>query len=237
MVQSHAHASSLEHPRRSFELIQTIATPSPQARAIVINIPGYQGSIHGRDHKYDKIGQMLAARGIAACVQMPNRLHEFGGDELSLAHDVSTVIRTVLSEARELCATERADIYLMGTSAGGAAMAAVSGHFEQVKKILLIAPAYPTDSDAVRMLEKNLGSFAGELYIACGANDAVVGIKPSVRYSELAKGANPNRLEIIPNCGHEFEGETNGKILGKAPLWAFAGDDTFPSPEGGLALY
>ena len=32
-------------------------------------------------------------------------------------------------------------------------------------------------------------------------------------------------------------GETNGKIMSKAPLWAFAGDETFPSPEGGIELY
>jgi hypothetical protein len=29
----------------------------------------------------------------------------------------------------------------------------------------------------------------------------------------------------------------NGKILSKAYLWAFAGDDGFPSPEGGVPLY
>jgi hypothetical protein len=29
----------------------------------------------------------------------------------------------------------------------------------------------------------------------------------------------------------------NGKILSKAYLWAFAGDDGFPSPEGGVLLY
>ena len=42
---------------------------------------------------------------------------------------------------------------------------------------------------------------------------------------------------MIPNCNHQFFGEANGKIMSKAPLWAFAGDTTFPSPEGGKKLY
>jgi hypothetical protein len=41
----------------------------------------------------------------------------------------------------------------------------------------------------------------------------------------------------VPDCDHHFTGEVNGRILGKAYLWAFAGDDTFPSPDGGVLLY
>jgi hypothetical protein len=41
----------------------------------------------------------------------------------------------------------------------------------------------------------------------------------------------------VPACGHGFAGETNDRILSKAYLWAFAGDDSFPSPDGGVPLY
>jgi dienelactone hydrolase len=168
---------------------------------------------------------------------MPNRMHEFANNPLSLVQDLSTAVRTAQSEARELCATEDPDICLMGTSAGGAAVAAVSGHFEQVKKILLVAPAYPHDRDARELIEKSLGTFTGEVYIAIGDQDTVVGTDAAYVYRSLAKRASQCRVEIIPDCGHQFEGTTNGRIISKAPLWAFAGDESFPSPDGGLALY
>jgi hypothetical protein len=37
-------------------------------------------------------------------------------------------------------------------------------------------------------------------------------------------------------CDHGFTGVTNGKILSKAYMWAFGGDTSFPSPNGGLVL-
>lgn len=57
------------------------------------------------------------------------------------------------------------------------------------------------------------------------------------RRIKLMLSAKIRKLEVIPNCGHQFIGETNGKIMSKAPLWAFAGDTTFPSPDGGKRLY
>lgn len=217
--------------------IQTIAIPSPSARAVIINIPGYKGDIHGFNGKYDKIGAMLAARGVGAFVEMPNRLHLFDNDPKSIIDDLAVVITSVSHETRELCAAEHADIYLMGTSVGGAAVAAVAGRFAQVKKILLVAPALPPEPGTQAIVYKSIAGFAGEISVVVGDKDTVTGSEDASFYADVALNAKHRRFEVIPDCDHQFTGETNGMILSKAPLWAFAGEMTFPSPEGGLKLY
>jgi hypothetical protein len=53
----------------------------------------------------------------------------------------------------------------------------------------------------------------------------------------FARRASGVHAHGVPNCDHGFSGEMNGRIFGKAYLWAFAGDGSFPSPEGGVHLY
>jgi hypothetical protein len=53
----------------------------------------------------------------------------------------------------------------------------------------------------------------------------------------LARSASAVHARGVPASGHGFAGETNDRILSKAYLWAFAGDDSFPSPDGGVPLY
>lgn len=52
-----------------------------------------------------------------------------------------------------------------------------------------------------------------------------------------ASDARKKALVVIPDCDHQFQGLVNGKIMSKAPFWAFADDESFPSPEGGTILY
>ena len=86
-------------------------------------------------------------------------------------------------------------------------------------------------------MKKGLAKFRGDVYIAVGDREEVVGPEAGKTFYDLATAARVRKLVIVPNCNHQFFGEANGKIMSKAPLWAFAGDTTFPSPEGGKVLY
>lgn len=217
--------------------LETIATRSPKARAVIINIPGYRGEIRGFNNKYGKIGAMLSARNIGAFVLMPNRVHEFQNDYTVMVRDLEAVIDSVSRSTSTLCAVDEADIYLMGTSAGGAGVAAIAGHFPRVKKILLVAPAFSRENRYRDIVEKSMANYAGEMSIVVGKNDTITGPDEAQEYLSCAQRVARKRFEIIPDCDHQFKGERNGMILSKAPLWAFAGEKTFPSPEGGLKLY
>ncbi len=56
-------------------------------------------------------------------------------------------------------------------------------------------------------------------------------------FSKWATKAKLRKVVTVPDYDHQFTGETNGRILSKAYLWAFKGDETYPSPEGGIKLY
>lgn len=86
-------------------------------------------------------------------------------------------------------------------------------------------------------IEEAFGKFRGEVYIAVGEDDECVGREAGDYFLGLATGASKKTLVVIPNCDHQFQGSINGKIMSKAPFWAFADDESFPSPEGGVILY
>src|SRR3989344_1351842 len=146
-------------------VIEVAVHPSPDAQAIIINYPGYLGSIDGYNKKYATIADHLSQKKVGAVVRMANTLWPHINYRQSVLDDLRAVIRYTLGHAAEMCATATPDIYLMGFS-------------------------------------------------------------PPSRH-----------LVVLPNCDHQFRGRVNGQIMSKAPLWAFAGEATFPSPEGGTVLY
>lgn len=214
----------------SFEVI---VHPCPTARAIIINVPGFKGNVDGFNNKYRKIGRMLTERGVGAYVQMPNNVHLYKNREW-LIRDVRATIYYALKE-RDICA-DPPEIYLSGTSIGAVAVAAAA-NYPAVKKILMIAPAYTDQRSIINRIQYGLSQFSGELYIAIGDRDEFYGNKNHERYAHIARSASKKEIAVIPNCDHYFTGKRNGMILSKAPLWAFAKDTSFPSPEGGIVLY
>ena len=206
----------------------------PQSNVIVINDPGYQGDIDGYRGKYRTLADLIRRKGIGAVIRMDNRYRYGFAYEKSAVCDLRTVIDYALSNARNICSTDQPDLYLMGFSAGAGAIAIVAPDYPQIKKLLLLAPAVDAGKNAI---EQAFGKFRGEVYIAVGEYDECVGKEAGDYFLGLATGATNKKLVIVPNCDHQFQGRINGKIMSKAPLWAFAGDDTFPSPDGGIELY
>jgi predicted esterase len=213
--------------------LEVIVHPLPKASAIVINYPGVNGDINGYNNKYGKMAEMLHEKGFAA-IQMGNAELGWFLYEKSVVEDLRAVIKYAIENASRICGNSNPDICLMGFSAGASAVAAVCADFPQVKKILLVAPSGDASESAVT---RGLSLFSGEVYITVGEDDEIVGQRAGEFFAKLVKRAVITRLCIIPTCDHQFRGTTNGKIMSKAPLWAFADDTSYPSPEGGIVLY
>jgi hypothetical protein len=205
----------------------------PQASAIVINYPGYNGDIDGYNKKYEKIARLIKDNDVAAVVQMGNEDRLGFIYEESLIGDLRATIEYVLANSASICATANPDVYLMGFSAGAGAIAAVAADYPSVKKILLIAPA----GDAGDRNIRNLAHYRGEFYATVGAFDEVVGMHAGETFMELAVSATKKTFVIVSRCDHQFRGKQNGMILSKAPFWAFCNETTYPSARGGVVLY
>lgn len=201
---------------------------------IVLNYPGIDGDIDGYNNKYGKLADFVQEKRVGTVVRMGNKFFSGLPHPEGMIDNFVHVLFYCLLNAKELSGTAKPKLYLMGFSAGASTVAAVAGDFSQVEKVLLIAPSGDVGlSECKRSLEK----FRGDVYVTVGESDEVVGPEAGQIFYDLAKVARTRELVVIPNCDHQFKGERNGEIMSKAPLWAFAGDQTFPSPEGGKKLY
>ena len=201
---------------------------------IVVNYPGYNGDIDGYNNKYGAQADFIQEQNLGSVVRSGN--HHWAGFEFdqSTQDDLKHIVDYSIKNAREICGSEDPSIYLMGFSAGASAIAAIAHEYTQIPKILLMAPSGDAGQEAVT---EGLKKFGGEVYIAIGENDDVVGPEAGKKFYDMATGASLRELVMIPNCDHQFRGEVNGRIMSKSPFWAFGGDKTFPSPEGGMKLY
>lgn len=201
---------------------------------MVLNYPGITGDIDGYNNKYGQLADLMQERGICTVVRMGNRHFPELPYPEGMIDNFRFVINHCITDSKELCGTKDPVLYLMGFSAGASVVAAIAGDYREVEKILLMAPSGDVERERVKA---SLSKFKGDVYIAVGEKDEIVGSEAGQKYYELATGARYRELQIIPDCDHQFRGETNGRIMSKAPLWAFLGDSTFPSPDGGKKLY
>lgn len=206
----------------------------PESNVIIINYPGYQGDIDGYRGKYRKLADLIRRRGLGAVIRMENQCRYGVPYEKSVVADLKATIGYALANAESICSSKEPDLYLMGFSAGAGAIAIVAADYPQIKKILLLAPSVDAGKTPI---EESFPRFQGEVYIAVGEYDECVGREAGDFFLALATGTRKKTLVVIPNCDHQFQGLVNGKIMSKAPFWAFAGDESFPSPEGGTILY
>lgn len=210
--------------------------PCPESEQIIINVPGYKGDIDGYNDKYRKIGERLSKKGVAAFVQMPNIVRDDDPDEYcrELNADVIATCHDVRRYARNICGAAAPSICLAGFSAGGAAVASVA-HAVSAKKVLLMEPSVVMS--IWEDVSESLRNLTGDLYMVTGSGPEAIGPDDGRRFYDLAPRRVQKGFHAIPDCDHQFKGTRNGQIMAKAFEWAFAGDTTFPSPEGGLVLY
>lgn len=218
---------------KPFPLELDIAIHPNDSGRIIINYPGAYGDIDGYNQKYKKLAAYIQDKKLGAVIR--------SGNDLSAGYTWDTDLRQMLKyaqeHAKEICGKDDPEIYLMGFSAGASAIAAVAHDYESiVPKVLLFAPSGDTGEQAVR---KGLGIYKGEVYIVIGQDDDVVGVDAGKTFYDIASSATHRELKVIPNCDHQFRGETNGRIMSQAPFWAFAQGEKppFPLPFAGIRLY
>lgn len=201
---------------------------------IIINYPGADGHIDGYENKYEKIANFLTEKNLGTVIRLGNHPIPDTNWETSTQEVLQHTIDHALENSFELAGTNTPTIYLMGASAGASAIAAVCSLYSEVKKILLIAPSADASWEA---MENGLFNYQNELYITAGENDVFIGMHIALLCKKVAVNASKVELITVPNCDHQFRGKENGIIFSKAPLWAFAGDDSYPNPDGGIHLY
>jgi len=212
---------------------------------LLIQAPGAGEVKEGASNRYVRLGEHLQARGIATLVSFnppfpdaqfmyPNEPYSYRDASWSLIYVESAayLVEHCLKGAEQLCGAKEPEMYLAGFSAGGSVAGAVAPLFPEIKKILLVSSYDSVDLFFLGGVRR----YTGEVYVAYGEEDPPAAIL-AMMMASLAKSARAVHARGVPHCDHGFSGEMNGKVLSKAYLWAFAGDDGFPSPEGGVPLY
>ncbi len=204
---------------------------------VVINAPGVLGDIQGYADKYKKLATHIQSQDLAAVMRTTgwNPYNGEGSPDVPLR----AALQYTRGHAWEISGDPKPEVMLMGFSSGSSAIAGIAHEFPEVTKILLYAPSGDMGQEVV---SQGLRDFHGEVYIVIGAQDEVVGAEAGQLFYDLATGASHKELFTIPDCGHQFRGETNGRIISQAPFFAFAADATdrspqFPDPNGGIKLY
>lgn len=212
---------------------------------LIIQAPGTSEVKEGARNRYVRLGEHLQARGIATLVSFnpprPDAQFKYPHEPYSYrdaswnriyVESMAYLVEHCLKNAAQLCGATEPEVYLAGFSSGGSVAGAVAPLFPAITKILLVSAYDSVD----RFFLAGLRCYTGEVYVAYGDEDFPAAVLAMMMPS-LAKSASAVHARGVPNCNHSFSGETNGKVLSKAYLWVFAGDDSFPSPEGGVPLY
>jgi hypothetical protein len=212
---------------------------------LIIQAPGTSEVKEGAGSRYVRLGEHLQGRGLATLVSFnpprPDAQFKYPHEPYSYrdaswnriyVESMAYLAEHCLKNAAHLCGTAAPEVHLGGFSSGGSVAGAVAPFFPAIRKILLVSAYDSVD----RFFLAGLRRYTGEIYVAYGEEDGPAAVL-AMMLPALARGASAVHARAVPNCDHHFTGETNGRMLGKAYLWAFAGDDTFPSPDGGIPLH
>ena len=212
---------------------------------IIVNSPGSGEMKDGRHDRWMTLAKHLQERQVATMVtynaprpdnqvQLPWEAYSHKGASWNglLIDSLAYVIEYSLEHAAQLCGTGSPTVYLSGFSSGGSAVGAVAFRYPEVRRILLLS-TYDSVGD---IFYEGVSRFPGDIYLAYGGSDPMAGFLAYVlRCGPLAAAS--LHIREAPDCDHRFSGADNSRVLTKAFYWAFQGDETFPSPEGGLQLY
>lgn len=217
---------------QEFPLSFDIAVHPNDSERIIVNYPGMGGDIDGYNAKYKKLAQYMQGEGLGAVVR--------SGMDFITGFAKDTEFRKMvdysLENAEAISGSKKPEVLMMGFSAGASVIAATAYKYENVARILLMAPS---GDMGMKEIIEGLQRFAGEVYIVIGQEDEVVGVEAGQKYFDVTTGASHKELHIIPNCSHQFRGEVNGRIMSQAPIYAFTKGEKpkFPDPQGGIVLY
>ena len=216
-------------PLQSWWEIQIEYHPTDTGK-ILINIPGAGGSVGGYLNKYVNLGNYIQEENIASFVRIPN---DRPGEYLLTCR---VAINYCIEHSKEICGSEKPEVWLMGFSAGGASILLTGWEYPEVSKILAINPYIERVKGSLR---KNLPEYKGELYIVTSSDDNVIGPDTVEYIKEYSTNTTDFRSFVIPDCDHQLKGETNSKILSQLPEYYFLGrykKEEFPEGSKGFNL-
>ncbi|MBM3946438.1 MAG: hypothetical protein FJ315_03425 [SAR202 cluster bacterium] len=239
----HADIEGYQGQRVPYE-VPYLIIPST-SRRILIQVPGTGEYREGRRERYIVLGKHLAEKGIASMVSFnvpkpdmqfkypdePYSYQDASWNRISI-EGLMMVTRRCLENAEAICGAREPELFMAGFSSGGSVVGAVAPHFPQVKKVLFGS----TYDSMGEYFYAGVRAYQGEIFLAFGELDYPA-VMLAILMPRLAPNARTVHSRSVPECDHGFRGPLNGRILSKAYLWAFAGDDTFPSPEGGIPLH
>lgn len=192
-----------------------VAYHQNESGRIIVSVPGRGSSVDGYAGKHFFLGEHIRENNLAGFVRSA---HPFFGFEFDITVFLITTMGFLQEYKDVVCKSRRPEIYLMGFSAGASAIAALAYLYPEVSRILLIAPS----GDAgMREIRNGLRRFTGQVFIAVGENDEVVGPEAGDAYFRMATGASYKELIKIPDCDHQFRGRANGQVLSQLPFYAF----------------
>ena len=213
-----------------------------ESGVVIVNSPGSGEFKDGRRDRWAKLARHLQEREIATMVtynaprpdgqvQLPWEPYSYKCASWNglLVDSLAHAVEFSLERASDLCGTVSPTVYLSGFSSGGSAVGAVAFRFREIKRILLLS-TYDSVGD---YFYAGIEQFTGDIYMAYGSQDTMAGFLAYVLGCG-SMAANSLHVRQVPECDHRFSGATNSKILTKAFYWAFNGDESFPSAEGGL---
>lgn len=195
-------------------VFSAIVHPSPTAGALAINYPARDGSSDGPGGKYAKLASRLASAGAAAVVRLENKPIRSLAYQEKLLADLRDVAVWARSHAWALCGDADPDLYLIGTSVGASACAALASELG-ASKLVLFAPL----NEFAAAQRSSLGSFRGDVFLIVGDRDAKA-LTPE-RVLELAPHARVSTC-ILRDCDHHFRGTINHRHMIEIPTEVLA---------------
>jgi len=225
-----------------------LAFPTTSGR-LIVQAPGTGEAKEGAGNRYVLLAEPLQSRNIATFVTCnppmpdgqfdhPDEPYSYRGASWNRIYveGVASLVEHCLNNAEALCGAKEPEVCLAGFSSGGSVAVTVAAFFAAVKKILLISTYDSVGVGSMGWYYLNgLRRYTGEVYVAYGEEDAPAAML-AITLPALARSASAVHARGVPRCGHSFAGEPNDRIFSQAYLWAFAGDDSFPSPDGGVPL-
>ena len=210
---------------------------------LIIQAPGAGEVKEGAGNRYVRLGERLQARGIATLVSFnppaPDAQFRYPDEPYSyrdaswsriFVESMATLVERCLKNATSLCGAAEPEAYLAGFSAGGSVVLAVAPIFTRITKTLLVSAYDSVD----QFFLSGVRRFTGEVYVTYGEADPPAALL-AMMLPTLARSARAVRVRSVAGCDHFFSGETNDRAFSEAYLWAFAGVESVPWPDGGLS--
>lgn len=159
--------------------------------AILLTVPGVDGSVDGHEDKYARIAEAAQHEYGAAAVRMANPFISTFFWESNLRE----ALHYVQENAEAICGTAEFELRIMAHSAGAAIAGRIAWEYPFITHLLLVNPAANLGFEQIR---DGLDKFQGNTTILVGSEDP--NLAGTTQLGTLAD------INIIDGADHDFSG-------------------------------